>query len=160
MHRGWGLVMSLNSNMYFGFFLALFVYSSSVCGQNISNELQTVFDTISKARVELIILLEDKKDESQFKKVMESATEADHYIKDIKVPGKEIQISELVKVWSEFRLTRENEIVPLVRKGQLKEASELAYGIQSERLQKIYDLLRSIQRKAPPERTIDSNFNK
>jgi hypothetical protein len=146
--------------MYFGFFLALFVYSSSVCGQNISNEFQTVFDTISKARVELIILLEDKKDESQFKKVMESATEADHYIKDIKVPGKEIQISELVKVWSEFRLTRENEIVPLVRKGQLKEASELAYGIQSERLQKIYDLLRSIQRKAPPERTNDSNFNK
>ncbi len=160
MHRGWGLVMSLNSNMYFGFFLALFVYSSSVCGQNISNELQTVFDTISKARVELIILLEDKKDESQFRKVTESATDADHFIKDIKVSGKEIQIAELIKVWTEFRMTRENEIVPLIRKGQLKEASELAYGIQSDRLQKIYDLLRSIQRKTPPERAIDSNSNK
>jgi hypothetical protein len=44
-------------------------------------------------------------------------------------------------VWDQFKMTREAEIVPAIRKGNAKDAKNIAGGVQLDRLAKMWDIM-------------------
>jgi hypothetical protein len=54
---------------------------------------------------------------------------------DAKVAG------DFEAVWIQFKETRENEIIPAIRNGNTRDASQIADGIQSDRLARMWDIM-------------------
>ncbi len=44
-------------------------------------------------------------------------------------------------VWDQFKATRENDIIPAIRKGNADEAKKIADGIQYQRLSQMWDIM-------------------
>lgn len=114
-------------------------------------EMHQLMNEISEARIELLIYVDGKTDQEQLDKVNSAANYVDVSIKRLNIKNKQLQITDLVQVWGDFKKTRESEIIPLVQSHKLKKANDLVHGIQMDRLKKIYDLIRSIQRPLPRE---------
>lgn len=98
---------------------------------------------ISDAREAFVAMLKnkDKRGEDQQKLVKDTADAVSAAIAKIKAPdGKLAQFKELADTWSNFKKTRETELVPMILSGKQEEAEKIAGGIQKERMKKINDL--------------------
>lgn len=106
------------------------------------------FATLKKkqayARETLLLLMKDatKRGDEQQRLVKESADDVSKYISELKAPaGKEKAFEEYKSVWSEFKKTRESDLVPAILAGKQSEAEKIATGIQKERIDKLNRLL-------------------
>ena len=63
------------------------------------------------------------------------------------VSGDKIKaFDEFKATWSEFKKTRETELVPAILAGKQEEGDRLATGVQKERYKKMMDLLSQLEK--------------
>ena len=95
---------------------------------------------IVEARTTLVAMLQDpaKRGPEQQAVVKKSADSVSEMLTKIKpAAGKEAVFKELVDLWTAFKKTREEELVPAIIAGKQAEADKIGLGIQKERLDKI-----------------------
>jgi len=102
-------------------------------------------DKVAAARASLVELMGGKKDQAQQSLVSSTAQSADECLMKLAVKGKEKDVQDLVKVWKEFKTTRETELVPKILAGKDAEAKALGTGIQKERVDKMMALFSKIE---------------
>ncbi len=101
---------------------------------------------INEARASLVDMLGSDKPESLKQKVEETADNANNCINQLTGPKeKEADLSELKKVWGDFKNTREKELVPAILAGKKDIAKTIGTGVQAERMNKMQKLIRSLE---------------
>lgn len=98
---------------------------------------------ISDARESFVTMLKDKdkRGEDQQKLVKDTADAVSAAIAEIKATDDKLALfKELADTWSDFKKTREMELVPMLLSDNQEEAEKIAGGIQKERMKKINDL--------------------
>lgn len=122
----------------------LVVFCVFISSQVMGSTAEDCKPKVDKARSTLLELMGGKVSEEQQKAVKDSANVAHTCIMEIKAPGHEAKVAELQKVWSEFKATRENELVPLILAGKKEEAKKIGGGIQSERIGKVKSIIQQL----------------
>lgn len=115
-----------------------------------AGEFAVLKQKLVDARYSLWIMLDnvEKRGVDQQKRVKDTADAVSAMLGTMKAPaGKETQFKELTETWKTFKITREEELVPLIlAKGKQKEAEKVATGIQNERFKKIMDLCEALDK--------------
>ena len=105
-----------------------------------AGEFTELFYKIVEARDSLITFAKDKDKQgrSQQKLVKDTANTVSITIANMSPPaGKEAEFEEMLKIWTEFKRTREEELLPLILAGKEKDALSIAMGLQKQRLNKV-----------------------
>lgn len=108
-----------------------------------AGEFTELFYKIVEARDSLITFAKDKDKQgrSQQKLVKDTANIVSTTIANMNPPaGKEAEFEEMLKIWADFKHTREEELVPLILAGKEKDALSIAMGLQKKRLGKVLAL--------------------
>jgi hypothetical protein len=79
----------------------------------------------------------DKSEQDALKAKMQGASTKLDSVLTAMTGGDAKVAADFKAVWDQFKATRDNEIVPAIRKGNAKEAKTIANGIQAERLAKM-----------------------
>lgn len=114
-----------------------------------AGEFTTLKQKLVDSRYALWIMLDnvDKRGEDQQKKVKDTADAVSAMLAVMKSPeGREAQFKELAATWKAFKKTREEELVPLILARKMKEADEVATGIQYERFKKMMALVNELEK--------------
>lgn len=128
-------------------------YNSALNMNNAVNQMVSVADDVfglqrikanmNGARAGLVSMLLEKdkaKQNAFYETVKESTKKVDDIIAAL---GKKIngdKFADLKKTWEEFRDTRDQQILPLIFKGEMEKAKELGAGEQAARFKKVYGL--------------------
>ena len=115
-----------------------------------AGDITTLKKKLSFARETLLTLVKDtsKRGADQQKLVKNSADDVSKYLSEITPPkGKEKQWDDYKKTWSDFKHTRESELVPAILAGKQSDADKLTNGVQKERLDKMNRILDDLNGK-------------
>lgn len=127
-------------------FVAAVFLSGGMMSAN-AGEYDELRAKLSAARESLVTMIfhKDQRGAKQQKLVKDSADAVSAQLAKMQAPaGKGSQFKELVEIWSAFKETRENELVPAILKGDDETVKELAWGIQKERFLKCVSLTRDL----------------
>lgn len=112
----------------------------------LASDFKSLRSEVEEARNTLLVLLKDKtkRGTDQQKLVKDSADKVSISLSQLVAPkGKEKDFEELKKTWSDFKASREKELVPLILKDQQDKADQLANGVQKERMGKMKKIIES-----------------
>lgn len=104
---------------------------------------------MNAAREAVVVMLKDKdqRGADQQKLVKESADEVSALLAATKAPaGQEAEFKSLVTTWSDFKKTREDELVPLILSGKDEDARKIAAGVQKERFEKMMGIVDALNK--------------
>jgi ABC-type microcin C transport system permease subunit YejB len=108
-----------------------------------AGEFADLHKVVMDARDSLVTMMKnkDKRGADQQKLVKDTANAVSAKISTMKAPaGAEKDFAEMSKNWSDFKKTREDELVPLIIAGKDAEAKKIGLGIQKTRLKKVLEL--------------------
>ncbi len=104
-----------------------------------------VKSNLNEARASLVALLDstDKTQHEALKTAINTASTAvETAIADLlKEKAGDSQLTKLSEVWTEFKTTRETEIIPAIDSGNVAKAKELATTVQAERVKSMATLV-------------------
>lgn len=112
------------------------------------NEFKELQREIAEARRDLLdmLLYEDRQEPENIQKANASADKVSQHLAQIRVdPRHQPTFDELIMVWESFKHTRACEIIPALLAGDHKTADHLAAGIQKERLNQMYAIIRGLE---------------
>lgn len=104
---------------------------------------------VVEARDSLVIMVKnkDKRTPEHQKLVKDSADKVSSMLGKVTVGADKAKaMDEFKTTWTEFKKTRETELVPAILAGKQEEGDKLATGIQKERYKKMMDLLGQIEK--------------
>lgn len=104
---------------------------------------QRIKANMNGARAGLVSMLLEKdkaKQDAQLELVKESTHKVDEVIATLDKKGQGTKFTDLKKTWEEFRDTRDQQILPLIFKGETEKAKDFGAGEQAARFKKIYNL--------------------
>lgn len=96
---------------------------------------------LKTAREKLVTLIDTKDKGAQDALISEIHKASDEVDSQLAALSNDPKAKEAATVWAEFKKTRETEIIPAVKKGDVVKAKEIASGIQKERFKKMMELL-------------------
>ncbi|MBF0136405.1 MAG: hypothetical protein HQL65_09210 [Magnetococcales bacterium] len=103
---------------------------------------ESVKAAMGEARENLVALLGTTDKDGQAKRV--EAIKAASAKVDAAVAKHGDALKVFGAVWSEFKTTRDTQIIPLIKEGKVVEAKALATGVQAERVKKMGEILGSM----------------
>lgn len=96
---------------------------------------------LKTAREKLVTLIDTKEKGAQDALIGEIHKASNEVDSQLTALSNDPKVKEVASIWAEFKKTRETEIIPAVKKGDVAKAKEIATGIQKERFKKMMDLL-------------------
>lgn len=124
----------------------LIIFSLFLSGNVYSSTPDECKSKVEKARITLLVFMTGNQSERYKKLIKNSVIEADNCINSLNVDSRKNGIlDELKTVWSQFKKTRESELIPALLNKE-EAGKKLAMGKQKERIEKINQLLSDLNK--------------
>ncbi len=124
--------------------IALFLCMSAIVFTPMTSIAASKTDAVTAlkiAREKLVTLIDTKDKSAQDTLISEIHKASDKADAQLSALQGDPKAKEAASVWAEFKKTREAEIIPAVKKGDVAKAKEIANGIQKKRFTEIMGLL-------------------
>jgi hypothetical protein len=135
-----GLAMANYKSIVVETILALALTSVSAAWAEHEREACAALVEARSALWSMIDAREKSAQDALYAKVQSASAKLDSVLASM--TGADAKVASAFKVvWDQFKETRENEIVPAIRKGSAKDAKKIADSIQADRLARMWDIM-------------------
>jgi hypothetical protein len=135
-----GLAMANYKSIVVETILALALTSVSAAWAEHEREACAALVEARSALWSMIDAREKSAQDALYAKVQSASAKLDSVLASM--TGTDAKVASAFKaVWDQFKGTRENEIVPAIRKGSAKDAKKIADSIQADRLARMWDIM-------------------